>query len=64
MKIYSSIVPSRMTNIELIALCKELRFAKILKAPFIFVKLKNGLGYKLELSRYDDYKEQLNILLN
>lgn len=58
MNTYSSIVPSEMTNRELLHMCMELQTAKNWNAETITVRLaSNGMEYRVNVSDLPDYQQ-------
>lgn len=59
---YNSIVPSEMSNHELISICGEIQTAKNWGLPYATVKLKNGLEYKVDVERHSDYQKEVRTI--
>ena len=57
---YSSVVPSEMTNKELISICGELQTAKNWGANAVTIQLKNGNAYRMPVYQLKDYQEEVS----
>lgn len=57
--IYSTIVPSQMTQRELKSICADIQIAKNWNLPYATVTLKNGMEYKVDVERHSDYQKEV-----
>lgn len=57
--IYNTIIPSRMTQRELKSICADIQIAKNWNQSHAIVRLKNGLDYKVDISRHSDYEKEI-----
>ena len=55
--VYTSIVPSNMSNTELRGICGELVTAANWGISTITIQLSNGLGYKVDVSDLETYQD-------
>lgn len=63
MNTYSSVVPSEMTNRELLNICTEIQTAKNWGLNKVKVLLSNGQEYHVPTSRHKDYQSQFKTIV-
>lgn len=56
--IYNSIIPTKMTNDELRAICGDIQTAKNWGLNEATIQLSNGQQYKVDVNRHQDYQKE------
>lgn len=59
---FNSVIPTDMTQEELLVACRELKIAKNWGLTYATISLSNGLDYKLGTDRLGDYQKHLAII--